>query len=650
MLFADGVPGQPDGQDKMNSRLAKLPVALAFFFAAVVLVAFVLQVVSGTPLWSEYGPLSVAQAILLGLLSFPCLSICLHHSKKQKQRMFWGAASLGLLVIAVVMLAELSYEALPEPLSFDYPAFAAWSSAAIAILLIERYGHPLGRCRGFLYFGFALHCVAFLADYADGGLLHLTSISLGLLGTADEVLELLSLAAYCIGLTLLALDLVAGALWRPFDTTPRPIAQIFAAAFNPSRVYAERWLTRSPVDRRKRATTAVFLHAAYRYTRWRLVSPRARASLLFRIAFWPPRCCAAALYYTLLIGPAIRRQHGKGLLRQAGEQLEFALTQSIAPRAYYMFELYLDDRRRQAAGYLQRYETKRGLYRFIKTQKSASSGLSPLTDKADFIDLCLERGIATLPYFLMIAEDGRLRRGAGQRGELPAENLFVKPNKGKGGSGAEKWRVLGDGSYLGGDGARMTAADLLTRFKTLGYKGGCLVQPAATNHAWIADLSGGALATVRVLTCLDEHGEVEITNAAIRFSRGTRSVVDNFHAGGVAARVDLDSGMLGAATDMGLRAAPAWYENHPDNGARIAGRILPRWEEALALVRQAHAAFDNRVFVGWDIALLASGWHLVEGNAAPDLDIIQRTHGAPLGNARFGQLLAHHTAKLLRGD
>ena len=39
---------------------------------------------------------------------------------------------------------------------------------------------------------------------------------------------------------------------------------------------------------------------------------------------------------------------------------------------------------------------------------------------------------------------------------------------------------------------------------------------------------------------------------------------------------------------------------------------------------------------------MEDGPELVEGNGAPDLDIIQRTHRAPIGNARLGELLAFH--------
>jgi hypothetical protein len=117
-------------------------------------------------------------------------------------------------------------------------------------------------------------------------------------------------------------------------------------------------------------------------------------------------------------------------------------------------------------------------------------------------------------------------------------------------------------------------------------------------------------------------------------------VVDNFHAGGLAARVDLESGILGSATDRGVRPTIGWRATHPDSGAQIAGRRLPYWSDTLDLVTRAHAAFSDRILIGWDVGLVTDGPELVEGNGAPDLDIIQRTHREPVGNARLGQLLA----------
>jgi hypothetical protein len=74
------------------------------------------------------------------------------------------------------------------------------------------------------------------------------------------------------------------------------------------------------------------------------------------------------------------------------------------------------------------------------------------------------------------------------------------------------------------------------------------------------------------------------------------------------------------------------------------------WKEVIDLVLQAHAAFADQIVVGWDVAVLEYGPRLIEGNKSPDLDIIQRTHGEPIGNSRFGVLLAHHLRRALSDE
>ena len=69
---------------------------------------------------------------------------------------------------------------------------------------------------------------------------------------------------------------------------------------------------------------------------------------------------------------------------------------------------------------------------------------------------------------------------------------------------------------------------------------------------------------------------------------------------------------------------------------------MPFWRETLALTSRAHAAFSDRVLIGWDVAILKDGPVLVEGNAGADVDIVERTHGEPLGDSRLGELIAFH--------
>jgi hypothetical protein len=126
--------------------------------------------------------------------------------------------------------------------------------------------------------------------------------------------------------------------------------------------------------------------------------------------------------------------------------------------------------------------------------------------------------------------------------------------------------------------------------------------------------------------------------------------VDNIHAGGIAAPIDLKTGRLGRATDLGQRVTSRWHEQHPETGAPILGREMPHWQASLDLVRRAHEAFGDRVVVGWDIAILDDGPCLVEGNGRPDVDLMQRPHGVGLGNSRYGELIAYHVKAFLAGE
>jgi hypothetical protein len=99
--------------------------------------------------------------------------------------------------------------------------------------------------------------------------------------------------------------------------------------------------------------------------------------------------------------------------------------------------------------------------------------------------------------------------------------------------------------------------------------------------------------------------------------------------------------------DTGMERDSSVFDTHPLTGAAIFGRKIPRWEEVLDLARRTHAVFSDHVAIGWDIAVLEGGPALVEGNKSPDLDIIQRTHGGPVGNSRFGELLAFHLRRAL---
>jgi hypothetical protein len=225
--------------------------------------------------------------------------------------------------------------------------------------------------------------------------------------------------------------------------------------------------------------------------------------------------------------------------------------------------------------------------------------------------------------------------------QLPSGDLFIKPLRGEGGTGAEAWLHEADGGYRSlVDGEYLSQADLVERIRTSDQD--VIIQTRLLNHEAIRDLSNGALMTVRLITLLDEKGTYEATHAGLRMAIGANRLVDNSHAGGIIAAVDMKSGRLGQATDIGLRPDIGWCTHHPDTGAMIEGRVLPLWPETIALACRAHAAFAPRVIVGWDIAITPKGPLLIEGNGAPGIDLLQRAPREPIGNSRLGEIMAFH--------
>jgi hypothetical protein len=317
-----------------------------------------------------------------------------------------------------------------------------------------------------------------------------------------------------------------------------------------------------------------------------------------------------------------------------------AARHAIAPFWYYMFELYLPERRKQAALYLTAHETIGPAYSVLQPQ----AGADGMDDKIWFAEHCHEAGVRAVPV-LMHFSGGERRPLKGGVDLLPEADLFVKPRSGSGGHRMERWDFIGEARYRNAHGEELTRDALMQKLARQSLKDDFLVQPRLANHPALDDISNGALATVRLLTCRNENGRPEATNAAFRMAIGN-SVVDNFHQGGLATEVDLATGVIGIASDIGIRPDVGWRDTHPVSGARFAGRSLPHWPEAVALAVKAHEAFPGRVVVGWDVAMLADGAMIIEGNGKPDLDIHQRAERGPAGEARIAHLLAFNVCKV----
>ena len=390
--------------------------------------------------------------------------------------------------------------------------------------------------------------------------------------------------------------------------------------------------------RKRHSTPGGRLRQAYARQFWRLRRPGDLLDIGLAVALWPAVLLVLACLFLWRNGTIVAERTHVPLYRQFLDQVRLYFAAGVLPPWYYVYELYDRRRNRDARTFIFRCESKTGVFAMFKEAKPP---LSIVSDKVAFADQCRWFAIRTIPV-LAVAKEGRFEwKVDSAEGGV---DWFVKPIDGKGGKNIERWDYDGQGRYRGQAGEIVNSEWLEDRFAAESWAVPRLVQPRIVNHPDLEGLSNGALATVRALTCLDEHGRPELVGAVMRMAVGKNHVVDNLHAGGIAAGVDLESGVLGPASNLGADVRLGWIEKHPNSGAPIHGFRLPYWDQLRPFAEHAHEGFSDRVLVGWDIALTADGPILVEANGAPDLDIMQRPFRRGLMRERLAQLLAHHVA------
>lgn len=341
-------------------------------------------------------------------------------------------------------------------------------------------------------------------------------------------------------------------------------------------------------------------------------------------------------------GALIKKSAGLSRARQLWQILQLSRSVPMTPKTYYYNEMFRPEVRKRANELLHRHELKGVLY-LLTTDQTSLAEVSPLTDKPAFAAKAAADGLPVTSTIAVLA-DGEVVQAPD---DMPTTDLFLKPRGAKGGKGAQLWLYRAeDDSYIqshsGETVGRTDLLDHLARQEGVDF----LVQQRLVAHQDLADLTLDAVPTVRLITFTNEDGASELVAGALRMPAKEGAIVDNFHAGGIAARIDVDTGELGQAVSMKLDPAGK-HDFHPVTGGAIAGRKLPLWEEVVEVTHRAHARFAPRVIIAWDICLTDDGPVLVEGNEQPGIELVQRLSGQPLGTSRFGELLAYHIDRYL---
>jgi putative polysaccharide biosynthesis protein len=171
-----------------------------------------------------------------------------------------------------------------------------------------------------------------------------------------------------------------------------------------------------------------------------------------------------------------------------------------------------------------------------------------------------------------------------------------------------------------------------------GTAGAMLIERRLEQGAFWRSLFPDSANTLRLLT-LWTPGEPRpfVARAVQRIGTADTVPTDNWSGGGISAPVDLATGTLGAGRMHPLKGkrAEQRFTEHPDTGARIAGAVLPGWEQVTDVVLRAAASVPFNRMAGWDILVDAEGVPVIlEANGNSDVNLLQ-VHGGLLADPRI---------------
>jgi hypothetical protein len=290
----------------------------------------------------------------------------------------------------------------------------------------------------------------------------------------------------------------------------------------------------------------------------------------------------------------LKKKSGKGRIWLMTDMLRCATKYNAGYIDYKIAQMYrLNDEQRKTV-------ITRGISNEIVRRMNPKEYWHYFDDKAQFNELFKE--YIPRKWLLITPDTNPEQLFALYRNQ---EALIGKPLEGSSGQGIKKY---GPDNWKDGPDAFL---------KTLLDDGIGILEEIVKQHPKMASLCPTSVNTCRIATLFGNKQE-GIVYAFLRIGNG--KVMDNVDCGGMAARIDLDTGKL---LTVGADKQGNTFIKHPMTNTSIIGFQIPFWEEAKAMCLEAARKVPEMRFIAWDVAITEQGPTFIEGNSFPSHAIPQ---------------------------
>lgn len=188
------------------------------------------------------------------------------------------------------------------------------------------------------------------------------------------------------------------------------------------------------------------------------------------------------------------------------------------------------------------------------------------------------------------------------RSLMSSTDCVAKPVKGHSGSGIRKIHRIADTDW------EKLYHDLLSEQ--------VLIEECIHACNELESFHPASLNTIRVVTISNET-ETRVIGAILRMGVGD-GFIDNTHAGGLFAQIDVGTGEI---MSDGVNTDGRHWTSHPDTGKMIKGVKVPFWNKVIATCKDASKLLSGMCFAGWDLCVHEDGKiEIIEVNASPHFD------------------------------